>query len=405
MNVVVTTEARFDQAPDGSIWTEGVSHYPFWQRYLDVFDQVSVVARVREVSAAQEEARRADGPGVSFAPVPYYVGPLQYARRIRTIRRALRGAAGPHDAVILRVPSLLAVEVAQELRQGEQPYAVEVVGDPWDVFARGAVRHPLRPVLRRWFARQLRVICSGACAASYVTASRLQSRYPPGENAYTTYYSDVFLDASAFVAQPRAARPLGNPVTVATVGSLEQPYKGVDVLIESVKALCRAALDVILVVVGDGRYRAQLEAQAARFGLRERVTFLGSLPPGEAVRAVLDRADLFVLASRTEGLPRALIEAMARGLPCLGTAVGGIPELLPQEDLVPPHDAISLASKIREVVTNPERMARMSARNLAKAAEYREDLLRERRIAFYRYLREQTEAWIKEQGVQCGSST
>jgi glycosyltransferase involved in cell wall biosynthesis len=91
-----------------------------------------------------------------------------------------------------------------------------------------------------------------------------------------------------------------------------------------------------------------------------------------------------------------MIEAMARSLPCIGSTVGGIPELLPSEDLVPPGDVVALASKIREVVTDSERMARMSARNLETAKEYRDEVLRERRNEFYRYVREMTEAWFKQ---------
>jgi glycosyltransferase involved in cell wall biosynthesis len=140
----------------------------------------------------------------------------------------------------------------------------------------------------------------------------------------------------------------------------------------------------------------ELEAQVASLGLGERVHFCGHLLSSALVRYELDRADLFILPSRQEGLPRAMIEAMARSLPCIGSTVGGIPELLPSEDLVPPGDVVALASKIREVVTDSERMARMSARNLETAKEYRDEVLRERRNQFYRYVREMTEAWLKQ---------
>ena len=126
------------------------------------------------------------------------------------------------------------------------------------------------------------------------------------------------------------------------------------------------------------------------------MSFQGLLPTSEAVREQLDRADLFVLPSHQEGLPKAMVEAMARALPCIGSTVGGIPELLPPEDLVPPGDVAALASKIREVATNPDRMARMSARNLEKATEYRDEVLSEQRNEFYRYVRDMTEAWLKE---------
>jgi glycosyltransferase involved in cell wall biosynthesis len=128
--------------------------------------------------------------------------------------------------------------------------------------------------------------------------------------------------------------------------------------------------------------------------VKDRITFTGALPAGPAVRGQLDLADLFVMPSRTEGLPRAMVEAMARGLPCIGSSVGGIPELLAQEDLVPPGDADALARKIAEVAGDPHRLAAMSARNLAKAKLYSGSALAERRMAFYRHVREATEKWL-----------
>jgi glycosyltransferase involved in cell wall biosynthesis len=176
-------------------------------------------------------------------------------------------------------------------------------------------------------------------------------------------------------------------------GTLEAMYKAPDVLIDAVNQCVSEGLDLRLNLLGDGAHRGELEAQAARLGLGERVTFLGQLPPGEPVLAQLDRADLFVLPSRTEGLPRAMIEAMARGLPCIGTDVGGIPELLSPGEMVPPGDSQALARKIGEVLRDPDRRAGMSERNLAAARDYHKEVLRERRNALYRYLRERTASW------------
>jgi glycosyltransferase involved in cell wall biosynthesis len=76
------------------------------------------------------------------------------------------------------------------------------------------------------------------------------------------------------------------------------------------------------------------------------------------------------MASRTEGLPRALLEAMARGLACVGTTVGGIPELLKPDALVPPEDAPKLADKIQQFLSDPALMTEMASENLVKAQEY-----------------------------------
>jgi glycosyltransferase involved in cell wall biosynthesis len=179
---------------------------------------------------------------------------------------------------------------------------------------------------------------------------------------------------------------------------MAQLYKAQDVLIDALASCIRTGVNLSLTLVGDGRHRAALEERAARQGVGERVSFVGALPAGEAVRHALDRADLFVLPSHQEGLPRAMLEAMARGVPCIGSNVGGIPELLPDEDLVPPGDVAALAQKLREVVGNAERLVHMSARNLETARRYREEVLGQRRIAFYEHVRHVTEASLRRRG-------
>ena len=339
----------------------------------------------------------ASGPGIKAMPLPYYEGPWAFMKNYVSIKRAIGEALTHAEAIQLRVFCVAGDEVRRAL-PSQRPYGVEVVGDPYAAFAPGSVKHPLRPFLRWWFSRQLRRQCAAACAAAYVTEHILQRRYPPAPGAFSTHYSSIVLPDAALVSAPRSPRPEQRKFTLIIVGTLAQLYKAPDVLIDAVATCVQEGLDLQLVLVGDGKHRQALGARAAALGLDGRVYFLGQLPAGEAVRTQLDQADLFVLPSKTEGLPKALIEAMARGLPCLGSAVGGIPELLPPEDMVPPGDVIALARKIREVVTNSERMARMSARNLEKAQEYREEVLRERWIAFYRYVRERTEAWLETRG-------
>ncbi len=386
---------RFDRTPDGSIWTQAAFTYVFYKRYLDVFDSVKVIARIRDVNQVPAEYVRSDGPSVSFSSLPYYVGPLQYLRNARKIRRHLIEAVGDQSAVLFRVPSQIATIIAPVLRKKGVPFAVQVVGDPYDVFSSGSVDHPLNRLFRWWFVRNLKRQCQTASAVAYVTDSALQKRYPAAVSAFTTSFSDVELSEDTFVKNSRPVLYEARSFRLVIVGTLAQMYKGVDVLIDAINQLVNDGLDLQLVVIGDGKFRAQLEAQTRELNLETRVRFMGQLTTGKAVRDQLDQAEVFTLPSRTEGLPRAMIEAMARGLPCIGSNVNGIPELLPSGDMVPPGDAVALAEKIREVVTNPERMAAMSARNLEKARQYADDVLRERRIAFYQHLKTETEAWLK----------
>src|SRR6266567_781401 len=330
MRLLVSVEHRFLQTPDGAIWTPTNNAYSFWTRYLRVFDGVRVLARVRGVPDPPAKGHRADGPGVSFAPVPSYIGPLQYLLRARAVNRALRVAVAPDQAVIMRVGSHLANCLEPYLLATSHPFGLEVIGDPYEVFSPGAVSHPLRVFLRWWFPRRLRAQCRAAAGVAYVTQRSLQKAYPcrgykdglsdvelddaaiiQGKKAFATSYSSVELDPVQ-TAQP-SERPVSAQASfrLISVASLAQKYKGVDVLIRAV-AVCRRRIDLRLLVVGDGKCRPGLEKLASRLGVSPFIEFRGQVASGIEIRNELDRSDLFVLPSKTEGLPRALIEAMAR---------------------------------------------------------------------------------------------
>lgn len=393
MRAVLALESRFERTPDGRVWGPVWLEPSFWQRYLDVFDRVAVLARLGRVTEPPVGAGGVDDPRVELVPLPYYIGPWQYARRVWQVRRTIGDEITLRDAVILRAPGAISNLVERVIRNTGQPFAVDVIGDPQDVFGRGGVRSLLRPLWRRWFARRLRWQCAHASAATYVTQAYLQRRYPPAPGAFAVACPDKDLPDEAFVAEPRPGA-CRNPAELLLIGSLAQLYKAPDVLIRAV-ALCAQRGRVLrLTIVGQGRHRPELERLARSLGLTDRVRFAGSLPPGPAaVRAAIDDADVFVLPSRTEGLPRVLIEALARAAPCIGSAVGGIPELLAPEDLVPPNDVAALAAKIEEFVSQPARLASTSARNLAHAQQFHVTHTRPIRRAFYEAVRDRTAAW------------
>jgi glycosyltransferase involved in cell wall biosynthesis len=235
------------------------------------------------------------------------------------------------------------------------------------------VRHPLRPYFRRHFRAQLRRQCAGAAVACYVTERTLQRDYPSGAGTLAFGASDVDLPPEAFVGCVPAAR--SGPLRAVAVGSLAQMYKGIDVALRALAEARTAGTAVDLTVVGDGCFRPALEAQARSLGLGGTVRFLGALPAGARVREEFDRADVFLMPSRIEGLPRALVEAMARGLPCLASAVGGIPELLPPEVLHPAGDHHALAAGLRALADDPARRARLGAVNLARASDFARERL------------------------------
>ena len=418
MQLLITLDFRFTRTPDGRIWTRTSYSLPFWDRYLKVLDGVKVVARAEHKPAVDHRYRPVVGAGVEFIEVPYYLGPWQYAKVRGRVRAAVRSALAPDDAVLCRGGSRVATDLLPLLWKQGRPYGLEVVGDPHEAFAPGAVKHPLRPFFRYLSTRALKEQCARAAAVSYVTERALQRHYPARNHGFAVGVSDADLQETYFRSVPRVfttsysstdlsvddyapgPKKYASPIRprLVFVGSLEQMYKGQDVLIRAVSVLSRRAFPVELRIIGDGRHRSELEELARSLSLNGSVKFLGELPAGIAVRSQLDDASLMVLPSRTEGLPRVVVEAMARGLPCIATSVGGIPELLHPDDLVPPNDPQALADKIQQVICDPSRLCRMSARNLRKAQEFRPEVLEKKRTEFYEFLRDVTKVWLSSRG-------
>jgi glycosyltransferase involved in cell wall biosynthesis len=213
----------------------------------------------------------------------------------------------------------------------------------------------------------------------FVTSQVLQRKYPAAGRVFSS--SDVVLDDSAFATDGLAGRSDATSCTLVTVAALDQPYKGIAVLLDAVCELRRAGRLVKLLVVGAGVLMPELEARAWSLGMKCDVEFTGLLDR-DGVRAALDAGDIFVLPSLTEGLPRALLEAMARGLPAVATNVGGIPELLPADCLVPPRDAAALARRLGELIDDPAGRRARGQRNRQVASTYHERVQAPLRRAF-----------------------
>ena len=156
---------------------------------------------------------------------------------------------------------------------------------------------------------------------------------------------------------------------VGTLCRLE-PVKGAEELLRAFLLAAAARPRLRLVIGGDGPLRERLLQQAREAGKTDRVVIDGSWVRPEDLLPALD---LFVLASRNEGMGRALVEAMAIGLPVAATAVGGVPEVLEEGRagiLVPPGDAEALAAAITRLAGDERLAAHFGRRARARAVVF-----------------------------------
>jgi glycosyltransferase involved in cell wall biosynthesis len=377
--ITVCTDARFGQDAAGR-WAsmEAALGSQAWAVYV-ADGRARLVARA---STRPGSARHPLSEDIDLVPLPYYVGGAGLVRTLpRLVPAVVRAVAGA-DTLVLRLPAMVGFIAAAAAVVLRRRYAAEVIGDPAQVLAAGALGAPARRaagpagVVMRWAVRH-------AAAVHYVTESTLQRAYPPAADALTVAASNAKLTADAFAAAPRTWPTAA--MRVVTVGSQEQLYKGHDVLLRALRRLVDNGLPVTGVFVGGGRRHDELVALADTLGLADHVTFTGVVHSRAELVELLDSAAVFALPSRTEGLPRALLEAMARALPAVGSDVGGIPELLDADMLVPVGDDRALAAALSAVLCNAAVWEAQSARNLRVA----------RRHELWR-LEEQVRKWLLE---------
>jgi glycosyltransferase involved in cell wall biosynthesis len=164
------------------------------------------------------------------------------------------------------------------------------------------------------------------------------------------------LDAARFAAA-RGPRPLRRVVMVSNL----RPEKGHDVLIDAAVQVLVRFPDARFHLIGGGAERQRLAALADSRGVSHAVSFRGH---SEAIPEELAAADVFVLPSRSEALPNAVLEAMAAGLPVVASAVGGIPDVIEDDKtglLVPAADPHALAAAVIRLMGDEALAARLGA--------------------------------------------
>lgn len=209
----------------------------------------------------------------------------------------------------------------------------------------------------RWVLREF----DGVVAVANEVRTRLQSAGVQGER--------IQLIQNGVDVQPLskagARRKEGLELRIGLVGRLA-PEKGIDLFVQAAAILTATHPALRFLVAGDGPDRTALEAQARQLGLGERFTFVGRQ---EDMPTFYGSIDILVSASRQEGLPIALLEGMASGLPVIATRVGAVPEVVIDREtglLVQPEDVAALAAGIERLVVTAD-----LRRTLSRAGQQR----------------------------------
>ena len=372
-----------------------------WDRYLRHCDHLTVIGR-QGPSADREDLVKSSHPDVTFKLV---------AADGRGLRRLLGSAEqnailteeiGKADVIVARVPSILGFQAIAIAKRIGKPIAIEAVGCAWSAMwdhgtRAGKVFAPIH-----WL--QMRKALRQANNVIYVTNRFLQDRYPTGaRNSVSASDDELNVAVASNVEVPAVMDQNGEPsldqtilearlsrigdlngrkLQLGLIGSLKIRSKGIQFVLQALPALRDQGIPVHFRVLGAGD-PAPWIAEAMAHGVADLVSFDGALPEGEAVFQWLDGVDLYLQPSLQEGLPRALIEALSRACPAIGSSCAGIPELLDPAMIVPMRDVEALRRRIAALAGDRDEMRRQAKRNFATAQDYLSPILAERREAFF----------------------
>ena len=392
MRLLFAHDHRLFRGSSGELYTTGAFPASVWDRFLDHFDHVDVFMRDGGEVPDGQDLARADRDRISFHFLPSLASPRQLAFRSPDVEKQMSSAMMSADAVVARLPSEIGLLAVKHARRLGKPYAVEVVGCAWDSYRSGGANWS------RLYAPLAYLRMRGAIRKSplalYVTSSWLQGRYPT--TGYAGIASNVALESMDKAAQNRrgerlAALAAGRSPVLGTIGTLRTRYKGIQTVLEALRKLRSSGLDLSYRILGPGSPEPW-QRLADHLGVLDLVAFDGTRSAGKQVCEWLDGIDLYLQPSFTEGLPRGMIEAMSRGVACVGSTCGGIPELLPNDRLHEPGNVAALTAIIRRLAGDPAAVAAASAADLQTARQFDAARLKEQRRAFYARLRKDAES-------------
>lgn len=362
-------------------YSEGKITDAVFSRYVELTDQLVVFSRM-EGALNTDKLIKITANNVYFSPVSGRNFSKIFTKNFFKNFKLAVLLIKKSDFIVVRLPSFLGIFVLLLNILFQKKYFVELVGDPKEALltSRGKIN-----IFFKFFIIVFTflntVFVKKAHGVIYVTKSALQQQYP--NYSLQDYASNVEVNVSkkSLSLDDYAVKSMF--FKIGLIGSFNNSYKGIDDAINAIQILSEKGINVKFHILGSGKLKSDYKKIINGLNLTNNIKFDGVLSGGNEVNLWLDSLDLYIQPSRTEGLPRSLIEAMARGLPAVASNVGGIPELLTSDHLVQANSPHELAAKIEKFINSQQLRYEQGKKNYNKAKEYDSSVLKLRRAKFW----------------------
>ncbi|MEC2306270.1 MULTISPECIES: glycosyltransferase [Heyndrickxia] len=382
MHVLVVQESRMFIDEKGKYYKVSINkqHYA---RYFQFAPKIRLLMRTKKINGDEVNNMNCiDLENFEVISCPSIMSPKNFFSHLSSAMKIIENEVKLANYIVLKLPGWFGNIAAYYCKKYNKPYLAELGGCPWDGYWNHSfIGKVVAPIIYLQTKKTLR----DTTHALYVTKHFLQNRYPTQGKSISC--SNVTLqETDKFILEKRHRHideNEGKKLIIGTTADLDVKFKGQQYIIKALGKLKKENklnFEYQLVGRGDSSYLLKC---AEKCGVSNEVKIIGPLSH-EKVYDWLDTIDIYAQPSRQEGLPRALIEAMSRGITSIGAMTAGIPELLDDKFLFSnTKKNIKEICDILDFIANKNILHEQANRNYNEAQNYRASLLNDRRKKFY----------------------
>lgn len=370
MRLILIHDHKFIKINDEYYSTGKFSEEIINRYMIGSIKKIEVIARQQNNDYLKKNIVRASSNYIEIKPIIFLRKKVDFWFKRKKIRKFINDHVSGNEIIIIRLPSEIGYIAIKELKKRGIDFGIELVGDPWEaLWYHGSILGKFMSIINKY---KTKFYIYNTKNVIYVTNKYLQRKYPTKYNSYTA--SNVLISNinNGYKVKNKEVYKIG------LIGSLDTKYKGIET---ALKSLAKINNKFIFEIVGNGPQEKWIK-KVKEYNLENNVVFKGPLKSGESINNWLKNLDLYIQPSYTEGLPRALIEAMSNGVPCLGSNAGGIPELLNKKFVHKTKDYQTFSKQIDEVLNNINLRIEMSKTNLKVSENYLSQNIQRQREAF-----------------------
>lgn len=357
------------------------AYHKLLERYSYLADEIYFLIRTSKIEGENKYTLIPEKIGI--VSVPNFKSPTKYLKNKAEAEKIVCDVIKDADYVVLRTQSSIAQIALKYIKKYNKPYIIECVGCSWDSYWNHSM---LGKIVAPYMYYKTKKAIKDAPYVYYVTNQFLQKRYPT--NGEKVACSNVVIKSNDKDALDKRIQKINkfNPkekIIFGTAASLSTRYKGQEYVIKALKYFLDKGYNVEYHLAGGysgNQKNTFLYDLAVKEGVIDKVIFEGSLS-SEQIMDYYDSIDIYVQPSKQEGLPRAVIEAMSRGCPVLGTDIAGIPELIQERCLFKKGSVKSFINAVERLLICNQ--ADIAIENFNNAKMYKEDILENKRKEFY----------------------